>query len=46
MDSGVLHDGESFEYIYDVDRPLKAGEVVWLLDELSCLEVCTTCSDP
>ena len=42
MDGGVIEQNESFEHVYDVTRSLEAGEVIWLMDELSCLEVRVT----
>lgn len=48
MDSGCLAPGESLDEDYDVTRPLSPEEVLGVIDELICHEVCpsrprTTC---
>jgi hypothetical protein len=48
MDSGYLGPGEShaeaLEYDYDVMRELQPEEVLGLMDQLLCHEVCLLCS--
>lgn len=41
MDSGFLHDGETLEEDYDVLRELTPEEVLGIIDQLLCLEVCS-----
>ena len=41
MDSGFLHDGETLEDDYDVLRELTPEEVLGIIDQLLCLEVCS-----
>ena len=43
MDSGYLEDGETLEDDYDVLRELLPGEVVGIIDQMTCYEV-TLCS--
>lgn len=47
MDSGYLGSGESYakalEYDYDVMRELQPEEVLGLMDQLLCHEVCLPC---
>ncbi|KAK5136438.1 hypothetical protein LTR08_003083 [Meristemomyces frigidus] len=38
MDSGYVPPGDTFEAEFDVCRGLEAPEVVWIIDELLCLE--------
>lgn len=40
MDSGCLAPGESLDEDYDVTRPLLPTEVLGIIDQLLCLEVC------
>ena len=40
MDSGVLTAGESTEYSYDVLRELLPEEVIGIMDQMLCFEVC------
>lgn len=47
MDSGYLgpeESGKGLEDEYDVLRDLAPEEVVWIMDELLCHEVCKNCS--
>ena len=39
MDSGQLQRGETFEHDYDVLVPITGEHVIWIMDELLCLEV-------
>jgi len=39
MDSGFVPAGDTFEPEFDVCRPLSAEEVLWIMDQLSCLEI-------
>lgn len=39
MDSGYVAPGDSFEPDFDVCRGLDAAEIIWVVDELSCLEI-------
>jgi hypothetical protein len=41
MDSGYLAQGETLEDDYDVLRELLPEEVVGIMDEMLCYEVCT-----
>lgn len=47
MDSGYLGPGENYaealEYDYDVMRELRPEEVLGLMDQLLCHEVCRFC---
>ncbi|KAK4542706.1 hypothetical protein LTR36_006278 [Oleoguttula mirabilis] len=38
MDSGCVPEDDSFEAEFDVCRGLEAAEIIWILDELLCLE--------
>ena len=40
MDSGVLTAGESVEHHYDVLRELLPEEVIGIMDQMLCFEVC------
>lgn len=40
MDSGFLTSGESVEHDYDVLRKLLPEEVIGIMDQLLCFEVC------
>ena len=40
MDSGVLTTGESVEHNYDVLRELLPEEVIGIMDQMLCFEVC------
>ena len=40
MDSGVLTAGESTEHSYDVLRDLLPEEVIGIMDQMLCFEVC------
>ena len=40
MDSGVLNEGESLDEEYDVTRGLLPEEILGIIDQLLCLEVC------
>jgi len=42
MDSGFLQPGETLEDHYDVLRDLLPEEVVGIIDQLLCYEVCTS----
>lgn len=42
MDSGCLAEGESLDEEYDVTRNLLPQEVLGIIDQLLCLEVCDT----
>ncbi|KAK5118572.1 hypothetical protein LTR85_008037 [Meristemomyces frigidus] len=39
MDSGYVPPGDSFEPAFDVCRGLEATEIIWIIDELLCLEI-------
>ena len=39
MDSGVVLPGESVEPTFDPTAPLTAPQTLWILDQLSCLEI-------
>lgn len=39
MDSGVVPPGEPTEPTFDPARPLKPGQVIWIMDQLSSLEI-------
>jgi Mak10 subunit, NatC N(alpha)-terminal acetyltransferase len=39
MDSGCLEEEEALEDDFDFTKPLSAGQVLWLMDELTCREV-------
>jgi hypothetical protein len=39
MDSGCLGPGETLEEEYDVTRPLRAEQVIGIIDQLLCHEV-------
>jgi hypothetical protein len=39
MDSGVIMPGESVELTFDPTAPLTAAQTLWILDQLSCLEI-------
>ena len=39
MDSGQLQKEETFEHEYDVLTPITGAHVIWIMDELLCLEV-------
>lgn len=39
MDSGCLGPGETLEEGYDVTRPLRAEQVIGIIDQLLCHEV-------
>lgn len=39
MDSGFVHEGDSFDADFDVERNLEPGEVLWVMDQLLCLEI-------
>lgn len=41
MDSGCLTPGDSLDEEYDVNRPLLPTEVLGIIDQLLCHEVCT-----
>lgn len=41
MDSGSLGPGEQLDEDYDVSRPLLPAEVIGIIDQLLCLEVCS-----
>lgn len=40
MDSGALAEGESLDEEYDVSRDLLPEEILGIIDQLLCLEVC------
>jgi len=40
MDSGCLAPSESLDDDYDVTKPLLPSEVLGIIDQLLCLEVC------
>ena len=40
MDSGFLTSGEAVEHDYDVLRELMPEEVVGIMDQMLCFEVC------
>ena len=40
MDSGLLEENESLEDSYDVLQALTPAELVGIMDQLICLEVC------
>lgn len=40
MDSGCVEPGDEFEELYDVARPLLPEEVLGIIDQLICHEVC------
>ena len=40
MDSGFLTAGESVEHTYDVLRELLPTEVIGIMDQMLCFEVC------
>ena len=40
MDSGFLITGESVEHTYDVLRELLPEEVIGVMDQMLCFEVC------
>ena len=44
MDSGLLTSGESVEHDYDVLRELLPGEVIGIMDQILCFEVCFHCT--
>lgn len=46
MDSGCLAAGESLDDDYDVTRPLLPKEVLGIIDQLLCHEVCQACVFP
>jgi hypothetical protein len=41
MDSGCIAAGESLDEDYDVTRPLLPKEVLGIIDQMLCHEVCT-----
>lgn len=41
MDSGFLLEGETLEDDYDVSRELTSEQVVGIMDQLLCYEVCS-----
>jgi hypothetical protein len=43
MDSGCVKPGDEFEELYDVARPLLPEEVLGIIDQLICHEVCFRC---
>lgn len=45
MDSGCLEEGEDLEHDFDFSKPLSAGQVVSLMDDLMCREV-HSCATP
>jgi Mak10 subunit, NatC N(alpha)-terminal acetyltransferase len=45
MDSGCLEEGEDLEDDFDFSKPLSAGQVVCLMDDLMCREV-NSCAIP
>lgn len=40
MDSGCLSEGESLDEEYDVTKNLLPEEILGIIDQLLCLEVC------
>ena len=40
MDSGCLEEGEDLEDQFDFNKPLSEQQLIWLMDELTCREVC------
>lgn len=40
MDSGFLTPGESMEHDYDILRELLPEEVIGIMDQMLCFEVC------
>ena len=42
MDSGFLRPGESVEHDYDVLRELVPEEVIGIMDQMLCFEVCSS----
>ena len=44
MDSGFLTPGDSIEHDYDVLRELMPEEVIGIMDQMLCFEVCFRCS--
>lgn len=44
MDSGLLPSGESVEHDYDVLKELLPGEVIGIMDQILCFEVCFHCT--
>lgn len=39
MDSGFIPEGDTFDADFDPSAPLQAGEVIWIMDQLLCLEI-------
>lgn len=39
MDSGFIPKGNSFDADFDVEESLDAGQVLWVIDQLMCLEI-------
>lgn len=44
MDSGCIQPGDEFEELYDVGQPLLPEEVLGIIDQLICHEVCNQAS--
>lgn len=44
MDSGFLTSGDSVEHGYDVLRELLPQEVIGIMDQMLCFEVCFHCT--
>lgn len=39
MDSGVIPPGDTFDSTFDISQPIEAPQLIWIMDQLLCLEI-------